>query len=471
MIKMLMKKNENRGRYINTGYGASFQPVDIGHPDYTAVVNPDNAFWTLVRHEELSSLLCDEAFLSAYRKKADEFNKEMTTLRFGLKPSTVYFNPTERCNLNCEYCYIPDEMRKNGPHMDKEQLFSALEKLKTYFKSTVPEGRKPSIIFHGSEPMMNREVMFAGIEKFKDDFNFGIQTNATLLDDEAIEFIKTNQIGIGISIDGPVAKVADRARVDWEGKGYFEQVSKVIDKLKDHSGFNVICTVTTENMKYLVPTVDFFHANGVKVCMLNIIRCTRERARNIKPDDLAAAEYYLAALDRTYELYRQTGRKLVVANFTNILLGIVAPSARNLMCDISPCGGGRCFFAVSAKGDIFPCSEFVGVPEFNGGNIYQDNIQEVLDGEIFKPMVTRMVEKIEPCRNCAIRHFCGSPCPAEAFTMNGGMDQPGAFCEFYEEQVRYALRLIADHKEDAFMFDDWDKDIATVFDATKIVSV
>ena len=30
--------------------------------------------------------------------------------------------------------------------------------------------------------------------------------------------------------------------------------------------------------------------------------------------------------------------------------------------------------------------------------------------------------------------------------MNGGMDTTGAFCEFYEEQVRYAFRLIADEK-------------------------
>ena len=58
----------------------------------------------------------------------------------------------------------------------------------------------------------------------------------------------------------------------------------------------------------------------------------------------------------------------------------------------------------------------------------------------------RSVEAIDPCRRCAIRHFCGSPCPAEAHEMNGGMDRTGAFCEFYEEQVRYAFRLIADDR-------------------------
>ena len=49
---------------------------------------------------------------------------------------------------------------------------------------------------------------------------------------------------------------------------------------------------------------------------------------------------------------RASGRKLVVGNFANLLLGLVAPGARRLMCDISPCGGGRCFFAVGAGGEV-----------------------------------------------------------------------------------------------------------------------
>ena len=59
--------------------------------------------------------------------------------------------------------------------------------------------------------------------------------------------------------------------------------------------------------------------------------------------------------------------------------------------------------------------------------------------------------------------FCGSPCPAEAFGMNGGMDKIGAFCDFYKEQVNYALRLIADGKADDYLWDGWDEGTDTVF--------
>ena len=174
-------------------------------------------------------------------------------------------------------------------------------------------------------------------------------------------------------------------------------------------------------------------------------------------------KYFLQALERSHELYKKTGRKLIIGNFANILLAIVAPAARRLMCDISPCGGGRCFFALAPSGDLFPCSEFIGLEKFKGGNLFTDDIPSVLQSEPFKLVTGRKVEDIDPCGRCAIRHFCGSPCPAEAHEMNGGMKNVGAFCEFYEEQVRYAFRQIADEKVNHYLWEDWDKDMTQTF--------
>lgn len=295
-----------------------------------------------------------------------------------------------------------------------------------------------------------------------------MQTNGTLLNDEAIEFLTSRGIGIGLSLDGHIDQVADRTRKTWGGQGVAKKVINVLERLKGYPNYNVICTVTCENMGVLSDIVDFFHALEIPVCMLNPVRCTRQGARAIKPRDHELTKYYLKALDRTYELYQKTGRKLIVANFANVLVSIVAPTARRLMCDISPCGGGRCFFAVSAQGDLFPCSEFIGLEAFNGGNLFKGEIKQALDSAAFRQVTGRKVEDIEPCAHCAVRHFCGSPCPAEAHEMNGGMDRPGAFCELYEEQVRYALRQIADGKEEAYLWDNWDAETSTTI---KILSL
>ena len=156
--------------------------------------------------------------------------------------------------------------------------------------------------------------------------------------------------------------------------------------------------------------------------------CTLPSSRDVKPTDHAVAKCFIEAMETSHKLYKKTGRKLVVANFANILLSILAPTARRLMCDISPCGGGRSFFALAQNGDMFPCSEFIGLEDFKGGNLFRSDVAKVLQSKPFKLVTERKVEDIKPCDKCAVRHFCGSPCPAEAHEMNGGMDRTGAFC-------------------------------------------
>lgn len=438
-------------------------PYDIGHADYLAMIEPDSAFWSLVRTDALHTAQPGGALHQAFAAKAEEFAREMQALRFHLKPSAVYFNPTERCNLNCSYCYIPADLRRSGGQMDTERLLDALSRLAEYFATTVPEGHKPQVIFHGAEPLLAKEALFAGIDAFRDRFRFGVQTNATLLDERTVDFLTSRGIGIGLSLDGADPAIADRSRKRWNGEGVHASTLAAIDRLKGYPAFNVICTMTQANLGSLVDVVDFLHGREVPACMLNVVRCTLPGARTVRADDAELSAAYLAALERTYELYQQTGRKLVVANFANILIAILAPTARRLMCDISPCGGGRSFFALAPDGNLFPCSEFIGLPEFAGGNLFRDRIEDVLASQPFRKVTERKVEDIAACAECPIRHFCGSPCPAEAHEMRGGMDQIGAYCEFYQEQVKYAFRLIADGRHDAFLWNGWDEGTETTF--------
>lgn len=459
------------GRYLNTGNGKSVQVIDILHPEYIAVIEPETAFWCLVKKEELADTLTGDEITRQLDKHYTAMQKEMDDLRFNLTPSAVYFNATDLCNLNCSYCYIPEPIRKDGKNMSFEQLSNSLSILKDYFKESITDDRKAQIVFHGSEPLMNKENIFKAIELFGNDFDFGIQTNGTLLEQEDFEFIKTHNVMLGLSIDGENAGVFDATRKNWDSKSVFNKVIETLEMCAGYHNLSVICTVTKENADSLVNMVDFLHEHGVEHCLLNQVRCTLEGGRQAKPADDVMAKMLIKALDRTYELYEKTGRKLVVVNFANILLSLLAPSARQLMCDISPCGGGRCFFAVSANGDVFPCSEFIGLPAFNSGNIFTNTLSEITSSKPFQMVTGRKVEDIDPCNRCAIRHFCGSPCPAEAYEINKAMNMPGAFCEFYEEQVRYALRLIADGKENAFLTDNWDSDTNEVFSFETLVKV
>ena len=446
----------------NTGADPLLVPIDIAHSVYTAVVEPETAFWSLVRSDSLAEVLTDPAFIGQVRDWHGTLASEMESLRSGLVPSAVYFNPTERCNLNCSYCYLPEQMRRRGIRMSEARLFEAMEALLEYFHRQLPEGSRPQVIFHGSEPMLNRTPVFAAIDRFSSEIEFGIQTNGTLLNHEAIEFLTSRRISLGLSLDGPISSITDRTRHTHGGRSVHERVVGTLEALRGYTNHSVICTVTTENLDHLDQLVELLHDLEVPTCMLNPVRCTLPGGERVRPSDTSFAVAYLRALDRTYELYQATGRKLVVANFANAILGVIAPTARRLMCDISPCGGGRCFFAVDAHGGLFPCSEFIGLPDFRAGNLFDGGLETCFETDAFRMVTSRTVEKIETCQSCVLRHFCGAPCPAEAHSLHGNTAAQGAFCEFYQEQLRYVFRLIADGLQEAYLWDNWDRGTATV---------
>ncbi len=449
--------SEEGTHQANTGFGPRLSVMDIGHEDRLAVIDPESALWHIVPKDDLPRALSGS--LAQEESKRKEHLREMKQLRFGLSPSAVYFNPTERCNMNCSYCYIPEEIRSQGTSMDPDSLCRALETLSSYFRTMLPEGVRPQLIFHGSEPMMAKDAVFQGIEAFSDRFDFGVQTNGTLLREKDLAFLGDHEVGIGLSLDAPDVETAARNRRNWSGDGVFERVLWVIRQLaSSYPAFNVITTVTGDNVHALPRMVDFYQEQGVEVCMFNPVRCTNRGGFRDKPDDGVLLEQMTRALNRTLENREQTGKKLVVANFANILAGILGPTSRRLMCDISPCGGGRCFFAVGARGDVFPCSEFVGMREFGGGNIFRDNLADVLESAPIQQVTDRKVENFSPCSTCAIRHYCGAPCPAEVYGLYGDLNKPAPYCRFYEGLIRYAFRIIAEDKELAFLWDGWEEE-------------
>ncbi|MGD0217995.1 MAG: peptide-modifying radical SAM enzyme CbpB [Desulfobaccales bacterium] len=440
---------------VNAGAGPHFDVLEVGHPDYVALINADTAFWVLSPREEALDYLLGGELPEVFREKEARLASDLHNVRFGLLPSAVYFNPTERCNLDCGYCYLPREARRTGRDMEPAKVLEGLSVLSEFFKKKLPEGARPQLVFHGSEPLLAKDAVFQGIAQYGDYFRFGVQTNAVLLDKNARDFLVAHGAGIGISLDGPTAEIADRSRHTWGGRGVFAGTVKVLEELHDYPGLNVITTVTKENVRHLPELVEFFHERGTANVLLNPVRGTQSGGRSLMPDQEELAHFFFRALDRSYELYEQTGRKLVVGNFANLLLGLVAPGARRLMCDISPCGGGRCFFAVGAAGEVAPCSEFLGLPEFHGGNLFETPVAELLATPAFKRVTTRVVEQLDPCKQCAVRHFCGAPCPAEVYAINGRLEAPAPNCDFYASQARYAFRVIAQGRLDAFLWDGW----------------
>ncbi len=419
--------------------GISFSDINT---DWKLAIDADNVFWGLIPKESEGDFLLPYDLASLYMNKKDHLYKELHDFRFNTDLNCIYIDPTDRCNANCTYCYIPAKIRKHGTQMTGKELNAVLEKISLYFKGA---SKNPVIVFHAAEPLLVKDILFDSIERFSNRFLFGIQTNALLLEKEDIEFMKKHRIGVGISMDAPDAHTNNLSRATVRGAGNFEKAMQALDWFDGYEGVNVISTVTKFNVNRLSEQVRFLHKKKVPCVLLNPVRVTQKPALRQKPDEKEFADELIKAVETAIELTKRTGRQIVVGNFANVILAIISPTARRMMCDISPCGGGRTFLTITANGDMVPCGEFIGFKEFSGGNIFKTSISKAMNSVPFKRIRARAVENIDECNTCDFRHICGSPCPAEMYA-RGNMYRKAEFCEFYKEIIKYAFKLIAEDK-------------------------
>ncbi|WP_456477761.1 peptide-modifying radical SAM enzyme CbpB [Geoglobus ahangari] len=381
---------------------------------FRVILDPDTNFWAIYERE------LPENVLRFYEENRSVLEERMRRYRFEVDFNTAYINPTERCNASCEYCYIPPEIRRRGREMSYEALRDILERLESLGVRNV--------IFHGAEPLLVKDAIFRVMGEF--DYRYGIQTNGFLLEEEDVDFLKSMNANVGVSFDSPVREVEDFLR----GKGHYDNIMQILDWFDGYANLNVITTINKHNYTQLEEMVDLL-AGKVRLVLMNPVRGTSEGGRRLRPDPVKAAEHFLRAVERAI-WHTKNGRRIVIGDFANILLGIVAPYSRVLQCDISPCGAGRRFISVTPEG-IFPCGEFIGFEEFGIG---LDELE--LAGEKFSEVRERVVERIEECRDCEYRNICGAPCPAEVYAEKGTMFEKAPFCEFYKAVIEKAFEVI-----------------------------
>lgn len=145
------------------------------------------------------------------------------------------------------------------------------ETLKALIDFFCSDQNEIEFIWHGGEPLLAglefyHEVVkaqHAWKQKGKKITNF-LQTNATLITSEWIDFFKENDFLIGVSLDGP-REFHDQVRCYHTGKGSYEEVMRGINLLRQAEIFNgVICCISTVNYKFPKEIFNFFLAENIK---------------------------------------------------------------------------------------------------------------------------------------------------------------------------------------------------------------
>ncbi len=150
------------------------------------------------------------------------------------KMEQLVIETTTDCNLRCVYCPFTYQEGENIRQHNNEHVIT---KAVNYFIDHSEESRLRAISLYGGEPFLNLDAIrtvsrIVEERGLKEKIRIVIDTNATLLTDENIEFVAEYGANLQVSLDGP-EYIHDENRVFAGGKGTHRAVINNVNKLAE----------------------------------------------------------------------------------------------------------------------------------------------------------------------------------------------------------------------------------------------
>lgn len=148
---------------------------------------------------------------------------------------------TERCNINCTYCYMfnkESKLYESKPKQMSHETMAAVAKFLADSAIAV-DASVVHVIFHGGEPTMMNLANFEAhcktlldVVGAKAKLIFSLQTNAMLISESWIRLLEKYRIVVGVSLDGN-RETNDLHRIDHTGRGTYDRSMKGVKLLID----------------------------------------------------------------------------------------------------------------------------------------------------------------------------------------------------------------------------------------------
>lgn len=351
-------------------------------------------------------------------------------------------NIAHDCNLRCKYCFA-DEGDYKGcrklmtPEIGKKAIDFVLEK-------SGPR-KNIEIDLFGGEPLMAFDTIKEIVEYAKDqqklhnkNIRFTMTTNATLLNDEIMDYLDKNMGNIVLSIDGR-KNVNDKVRVRVDGSGCYETILPKIKKmveLRDKSKqYYARGTFTRENTDFF-EDVKFLANEGFDEISIEPVVLPDEHPLSLREEDLPTIfEQYDKLYEEMLKRHKE-GKEFKFYHFNIDLQGGPCVYKR-----ISGCGAGHEYVAITPDGDIYPCHQFVGNESFKLGSLEDNN---ELNKDIPKQFKAAHIYNKPECKKCWARFYCSGGCQANNYNFNGDMNIPYHLgCKMQKKRIECSVALKA----------------------------
>jgi uncharacterized protein len=327
-----------------------------------------------------------------------------------MQPFSLLIKPASAdCNLRCDYCFYLEKCALYPEPARHRMTRDTLDQLVKSYMATQQETY--AFGWQGGEPTLMGVDFFRDATKLQAEYGErgvsvanGLQTNATLIDDELAAHFGKYKFLLGCSLDGP-AEVHDRYRLTAGGKPSHAAVMRGIETLRRHGvEFNILVLVSQSNVHRAREVYHYLTDQGF--LYHQYIPCVEFDDNGQLLPFAITGEEWGRFLCEIYDVWRPGDtRRVSVREFDSILVNMVDGACAQ--CTM----GTNCrqYFVVEHNGDIYPCDFFVE-PELKLGNVHDTTWRQAWDSPTYRAFGEQKSDWNDDCIACPHLDLCGGDC-------------------------------------------------------------
>lgn len=369
-----------------------------------------------------------------------------------MKTLQVVVKITERCNINCNYCYVFNQGNEDYKKHPPQLPLSIIEGLGNFLSTAVKEQNISHVIltFHGGEPLLMKKERFESMcssltKKLNGlcEVSLVLQSNGLLIDEDWIKIFSRFKIGVGISLDG-TKDYNDLNRIDFSGKGTYDGVIRGMQLLRkaEEQGiipdFGVLTVPSSEFdgvkvIKHFMEELEIKHFNF----LLPIIKHDEEIV-----DTKKLAKFYCDAFDYWIQ---NSPEKFEVKIFRNTLIKMLNAGS----CDKGVAYDDHLIITVNSQGDLGPDDSLLPLNlDVYKFNIMKDSYTSYIESDLWKNIVSSENTIPDDCLDCGWVNMCrgGSYLGrlVNRYSKDKGFNNPSVICDslriFYSHVANTLLK-------------------------------
>lgn len=330
--------------------------------------------------------------LSLRRRLALEIGRKQRLARIEAHPlRQLFWECTQRCNLNCRHCGSDCKTSSVIPDMPAEDFLAAVDDLLPHV-----DRHRLNIVITGGEPLMRPDLEQVGLQLYRRELPWGIVTNGLALTPERFRRLKAAGIhNMTVSLDG---LEEDHNWMRGNEASFNRALAAIRMITADGTvNFDVVTCVNARSLPTLHHIADLLEEAGVGSWRLFTI-FPSGRARQYPEFNLDEEQFHQLM---EFIIERRKRGEIRPSYCCEGFLGNYEGSVRD---HFFTCEAGVTVASVLIDGSIGACPSIRA--NYSQGNIYEgDSIWDVWQNR-FMPFRDHSWMKTGICEDCSMWRYC-----------------------------------------------------------------